>query len=109
MPHLPSEAVDRAFAALESFDVALVPSSDGGYCAVGLRAEADVFSGIPMSTASVLRDTLLRAENLGLSAHLLPESFDVDEPDDVLALDDLIRRGLADLPFTRAALRKILG
>lgn len=108
VPHLPIATIEEAFTALETADVALVPSADGGYCLVGLHAPVDVFSTVRMSTPTVLRDTLGRIESLGLSARLLAPSFDLDEPDDLRALDDLIRRGDVDLPFTRAVLQRML-
>ena len=106
-PHLPDRVIDAAFAALDEHDVALVPSADGGYCLVAVRAAVDVFSGVRMSSATTLEETLARIEASGSSVRLLEPSFDVDEPADVRALAALLRNGDANLPFTRAVLERL--
>lgn len=106
-PHLAAAGAERAMAALSSHDVALLPSRDGGYALVGLRRELDLFSGIEMSTALVLQQTLARARDLGATVDLLPESFDVDDVTDLRHLALAIASGEVDLPFTRAALEQI--
>lgn len=108
VPHLPPAAVSAAFAALDAVDVVLVPTRDGGYGLVGLRRPVDLFSGIPMGTDAVLRRTEERAQSLGLTRHLEPETFDVDEPEDLVELAELLRRGTVVLPSTAAQLRSVL-
>jgi len=108
VPHLPVEAVDEAYALLDDADVVLRPSSDGGYHLIGLKAPWDLFSGIPMSTDRVLRETVERAESSGLSVHCLTPSFDVDTIDDLKRLSEYLATMNDPLPRTREALRKIL-
>src|SRR6185436_4929337 len=88
-PHLPDSVIDGAFAALDDADVVLVPSVDGGYCLIGLREPLDVFSGVRMSTPNTLEDTIRRVERRGWSARLLDASFDIDEPEDLAALEEV--------------------
>ena len=85
-PVLDGDDVRRALQALEQRDIALCPDGGGGYCLVGLRAPAPGLFDHPMSTASVLSDTLRQAQALGLSTALLPESFDIDRAADLAAL-----------------------
>jgi rSAM/selenodomain-associated transferase 1 len=106
-PHLSDRVIDAAFTALDEHDVALVPSADGGYCLIALRAAVDVFTGVPMSSASTLEETLGRIAASGLSVRLLEPSFDVDEPADVTALAALLREGGVDLPLTRTELARL--
>lgn len=110
-PHLPAEALAGAAAALgRDADVVIGPALDGGYYLLGLTAPAPaLFSGIPWSTDAVLAATLARARMLGLRTHLLPETFDVDEPTDVARLLDLLSSGDATLPRTESVLRGIAG
>jgi uncharacterized protein len=103
-PHLPDAAIEAAFADLGSSDVTIVPTRDGGYCAIGMRAPWDLFSGVPMSTASVFAETRARAAALGLEVKIVAESFDVDEPEDLKRLEAVIARGAVSLPHVAAVL-----
>ncbi len=106
-PHLRDEWLDEAAARLETADLVLGPSEDGGYYLIAMRAPHDVFSGIEMSTARVLADTQRKAEAAGLRVYLLPATFDIDEAADVDRLRDLlVRDGYADrLPATAVVLK----
>jgi rSAM/selenodomain-associated transferase 1 len=106
VPHVSDRDLDEAEEALDDADIVLGPSADGGYCLIAMRALHDVFSGIAMSTGAVLAETLAKANAARLRVHLLPESFDIDEPRDLVRL----RRLLAEagyhqrLPHTAATL-----
>ncbi len=85
-PTLGADALRVALAALERADVVLCPDLDGGYNLVGLRRfRAGLFSH-PMSTPSVLADTLAAAGALGLTHAVLPAGFDIDTPRDLARL-----------------------
>jgi len=104
-PHLAETAIVAAFSALDQCDAVLMPTRDGGYCLVGLRAAHDIFSRIPMGTAQVFESTRARLDDLGLRYHLLPASFDIDELEDVAELSRLLARGKVPLPQTASVLR----
>jgi hypothetical protein len=104
VPHIPDRSVAAAFAALVDHDVVLAPSPDGGYCLVGLARPADVFTPIAMSTPRVFAETRALIERRGLRLHLLPECFDVDEPEDVEALSVMLQGNEVELPRTRSVL-----
>jgi rSAM/selenodomain-associated transferase 1 len=104
VPHLPTETVDAAFRALNDCEVSLVPSSDGGYCLIGLRRLVDLFTPIEMSTAKVFAQTRSLLDARGLRAQILVPSFDIDEPEDLRRLAKLIESGEVELPHTGAAL-----
>jgi rSAM/selenodomain-associated transferase 1 len=60
--------------------VVLGPAHDGGYYLLGLKApHRRLFQDIAWSTEHVARQTLDRAAELGLSVHVLPEWYDVDD------------------------------
>jgi hypothetical protein len=103
-PHIVDAAIDAAFAALDDHDAVFVPTRDGGYCLVGMRAAHDIFSGIAMGTSAVFEQTCARLDALGLRWRALETSFDVDEIGDVATLADLIDRDAVSLPRTRAVL-----
>ena len=78
-PTLPSAYVAQAFDRLDSADVVLGPCRDGGYYLIGVRQpQPRLLREVPMSTPTVLRDTLALADELGLRVALLPEWYDVD-------------------------------
>ncbi len=102
-PHLSVATVAAAGAALDTHDIVVGPTHDGGYYLLGMRGWHDVLSGVTMSTRSALDDILARAAAARLSVAILDETFDVDGPDDL----PLLRRRVAeqdDLTHTRAAL-----
>jgi rSAM/selenodomain-associated transferase 1 len=108
-PHLRIDWLRQAEAQLEGADVVLGPSADGGYYLVAMRDAHDIFSGVRMSTPTALADTLRRVEQLGLQAHLLPPTFDVDEVGDLERLRALLQEpgAASELPYTAAALARI--
>lgn len=79
------EAIDVL--ALGRADVVLGPVEDGGYYLIGLRRPSPfLFRDITWSTPRVLRDTLARAQTVGLRVHLLPVWYDVDTETDLRRL-----------------------
>jgi rSAM/selenodomain-associated transferase 1 len=58
----------------------LGPSTDGGYYLLGLKKpHRRLFEGVAWSTESVARQTLDRAAEIGLTVHVLPPWYDVDD------------------------------
>lgn len=105
-PHVPLEWLEGGFSLLGRHDVTLGPCDDGGYYLIGMRAPHDLFSGIRMSTARVLGETLALAQRQGLSTALLPMTFDVDDVGGLAALDHWLEANPAlVLPRTRMLLR----
>lgn len=90
-PHTRDAWIAAAEERLEESDVVLGPSADGGYFLVAMRKPHDIFSGVAMSTPSVLAQTQQLIASMGLRAHLLPRSFDVDEAADVERLRNELR------------------
>lgn len=83
-PTLPPAYVHRAAAALVRADVVLGPTEDGGCYAIGLRnVPAAFFRGVAWSTAAVCRQLAERAEQRGLTCHVLPAWYDLDTEDDI--------------------------
>jgi len=104
-PTLRLATLAAAREALERSDLVLCPDRDGGYNLVGLRRPAPGLFAHPMSTASVLADTLARAAAAGLEPALLPAGFDIDTAADLRLLAEARQRGDAgDCPRTLAFL-----
>lgn len=86
-PTLPPRAIAKAANSLDTHDISVIPSSDGGYVLLGLReAYRAVFSGIGWSTPAVYGQTLQRIEEAGLSVYEGAPWRDVDEPGDLARL-----------------------
>ena len=105
-PTLGRGPIDEACAALDSVDLTIGPSADGGWYLIGMRAlHLGVFDNVDWSTPRVYAQTLSQAQALDLRVHAVQEWYDVDEPADL----DRLQRELADgpptlAPNTRAAL-----
>ena len=86
-PSLPCELVERAFTLLETRDVVLGPTPDGGYYLVGAADRVPpIFAGVAWSTPRVWEQTMEQVRVAGLSLAELPPWYDVDEPVDLARL-----------------------
>ena len=82
-PEITAADILEAWQALASKDVVLGPATDGGYWLIGLnRDHPGLFENIDWSTPQVLAQTLLRAEQNGLTVHQLRALPDVDSLSD---------------------------
>ena len=85
-PAVGADTVARALAALETADVVLGPSRDGGYYLMALRENRpELFAGIEWSTRSVLAETVARARVAGLRITFLEVESDIDTAADLAA------------------------
>ena len=92
-PNLPVEYVEKAAEFLDSVDVVLGPSGDGGYYLIGMKNPVrEIFEDIAWSTDQVLQATLEKLNSIGKTYKLLPEMKDVDELED---LQELLKQLLA--------------
>jgi rSAM/selenodomain-associated transferase 1 len=109
-PTLPAELVDEACAALDTHDVVIGPSIDGGYYLIAMaQPHPGLFEGIDWSTSRVYGQTVARADELGLRTHAVSEWYDVDAPADLERLQHELRGTAPSVaPNTRAALDRLL-
>ncbi len=95
-PTLPPAYIAQAFTQLESaqIDAVFGPCKDGGYYLIGVDApHPRLVLDVRMSTPHVLRDTLLLADEEGLTTALTPPWYDVDTIDELAKLQrELTRR-----------------
>ena len=105
-PTLPATYIERADRLLDSHDLVVGPSEDGGYYLVGLRQpRPELFRGIAWSTRHVTAQTLDRAAEFGLSVAILPAWYDVDTGADL----ERLRMEVAGLPSVALrATRRVL-
>lgn len=86
-PKLGREALHGIALDLHRHDAVIVPATDGGYVALGLRRfEPTLFTHMPWSTPEVAHLTRQRLAAAGLSLHEWPPEHDIDEPADLAHL-----------------------
>ncbi|MBW3633834.1 MAG: TIGR04282 family arsenosugar biosynthesis glycosyltransferase [Chloroflexi bacterium] len=106
-PQLPVAVVREAFAALTDHDVVMGRTVDGGYYLIGVRGFQDILTGVPMSTATVADALADRSKRRGLRLAELPETFDIDEEQDLEHLRLALDPDGAAAPATWVALRRL--
>ena len=93
-PTLPIAYIERGMELLDSRDLVIGPSTDGGYYLIGFsKSGADrtipvIFQDIAWSTEHVLRATLEKVDGTNATLGLLPPWYDVDTPSDLKFLRD---------------------
>jgi rSAM/selenodomain-associated transferase 1 len=81
IPDLPSNFIKDAFLALETHEVVIGPSFDGGYYLIGFRKDTflpEAFDGINWGTQSVFQETLTVLQGAGYKIHIHPKWSDID-------------------------------
>ena len=100
-PHLPAAVLETAFELLEASDLVVGPTHDGGYYLVGAKAShPGLFTSNEMGTGNALDTLLTRARELGLSAHLTDQFYDIDVTEDLSQLAHELRLAPARAPRT---------
>jgi len=100
-PALPERLLEAARAGLLRADAVLGPADDGGFYLLGLRACPEgLLAGLPWSAADTCARTLDRLRERGLRVEVLEPWFDVDRPEDLDRLRELLRTGQLDAPRT---------
>ncbi|RYU93337.1 TIGR04282 family arsenosugar biosynthesis glycosyltransferase [Emticicia agri] len=90
-PALETEIVEEAFLTLNSAEVVIGPTFDGGYYLLGLKkAFACLFTNKQWSTETVYQDTMQNISELNLSYAVLKQLSDIDTIEDWLPFKDLL-------------------
>lgn len=89
-PQLTDEHLSSLITHLQSgVDGAVIPATDGGYVALGLRRfSSKIFEGVDWGSSCVLAQTLARFDQLQWSVELMPALADIDHPEDLSLLSD---------------------
>ena len=88
-PTLPLSYISQAIAGLNSRDIVIGPSMDGGYYLIGFATQnlanivPSIFEEIAWSTSHVFQQTLERIRTMNATVKLLPPWYDVDTPEDL--------------------------
>ena len=107
-PHLPPAVLKAAFNQLDTHDVVVGPTHDGGYYLVGAKAShRNLFARDGMGTNSALETLLAQAQVLGLSVGFADSFYDVDIADDLDRLAEELRAAPSKAPRTAAWLCRL--
>lgn len=91
LPLMKETHLEAGFAALDGADVAIGPTSDGGYYLIGMKVpHEEVFRISGYGGATALENTLTAGKQAGLEVALSLPCDDVDTPEDLRALPDLL-------------------
>jgi hypothetical protein len=102
-PHLPSSALEIAFDVLETCDLVIGPTNDGGYFLVGARASyPGLFINDGMGTTTALETLLAHASKLQLSVRVLEAFYDIDVAADLSQLAEELQLAPQRAPRTAA-------
>jgi rSAM/selenodomain-associated transferase 1 len=79
-PNLPGSIVDACMGGLSRADAVIAPSTDGGFCALGLkRAHPQLFDPVHWGSSVVLEQITRNARRLGLNLRTTVPWYDVDD------------------------------
>jgi uncharacterized protein len=107
-PNLPGPIVDSCMGRLSRADAVIVPSSDGGFCALGLkRAHPELFDRVHWGSSVVLEEITRNARRLGLSLGTTEAWYDVDDLDALARLQADLSSDGRFATRTAAALARI--
>jgi len=102
-PHLPASVLETAFDELETCDLVVGPTHDGGYYLVGARAShPGLFTNDGMGTRTALEGLLARASSLQLSVRMIDPFYDIDVAADLSQLADELQLAPRRAPRTAA-------
>lgn len=94
LPLMTAEHLKSGFSALEDHDIAIGPTTDGGYYLIGMKKPSrDVFRISGYGGATVFENTVAAARDAGLTVGLADPCDDVDTPEDLLALSGQVTPG----------------
>lgn len=91
LPGMTAAHLESGFAVLEETDIAIGPTSDGGYYLIGMKLPCrEVFRIEGYGGATVFEKTVAAAKNAGLTVGLAMTCDDVDTPEDLKNLAETV-------------------
>ena len=86
-PEIHAGILNQAAVELKNNELVIGPAEDGGYYLLGMKTlQKELFEEVQWSTESVLKQTLEKAETLGLKVSLLESLNDIDTEEDLKKL-----------------------
>ncbi|NLK42808.1 MAG: glycosyltransferase [Tissierellia bacterium] len=91
LPLMDKEDIERAFNILETNDIAISPTYDGGYYLIGMKEENKDIFNMKYSTSSVFEETIEKIGAMGKSYGIGNIQLDIDDIDDLLKLYEILK------------------
>ena len=93
IPGIRSETIDSALELLDSTDVVMGPTEDGGYYLIGMKSvHPEAFDVRTYGVSTVFDETIASIRKAGLSAGLVSAYPDIDTPEDLAGFRRMMRR-----------------
>ena len=105
IPLLKKEDIERAFELLETKDLVISPTYDGGYYLIGMKEENTEIFSMKYSTSSVFDETIDKIRSLDKSFEVGNYQLDIDDKNDFLRLYEILKE---DETFTCDYTRELL-
>lgn len=108
-PTVPLAYISQAVEALDTCDVVVGPSVDGGYYLIGFSNQnltdvvPTIYEGIAWSTKNVLQQTVEHIHRINAKLNLLPVWYDVDTPEDL----DFLQAHLSALRLAEGSVQAV--
>jgi uncharacterized protein len=98
IPELTPEIIASSFSGLGENDIVIGPAYDGGYYLLGMKKyHSSLFSSnISWGESNVLKSTMLEAKRNLLTAGILKKLHDIDRPEDLFIIKDMLSEALPD-------------
>ena len=101
VPELRADSVDKAFKLLDTSDVVIGPTEDGGYYLIGMKSlHEEAFKVEKYGTSTVLEETVASMKTGRLSIGVADSYRDIDNHEDLAAFRERMRKS-PDLRKTR--------
>ncbi|TJX12890.1 glycosyltransferase [Tissierella creatinini] len=91
LPLMNKEDIERAFEILETKDLVISPTYDGGYYLIGMKEENKEIFNMKYSTSSVFDETIDKIKSLDKSYGVGSYQLDIDDKDDFLKLYKILK------------------
>lgn len=91
LPLMNKKDIERAFEILETKDLVISPTYDGGYYLIGMKEENKEIFNMKYSTSSVFDETIDKMKSLDKSYGIGNYQLDIDEKNDFLRLYKILK------------------
>ncbi|MFA5523098.1 MAG: TIGR04282 family arsenosugar biosynthesis glycosyltransferase [Tissierellales bacterium] len=110
LPLINRKDIEVAFKVLETKDIVISPTYDGGYYLIGMKEENKDIFNIKYSTSSVFEETLDRIKSTGRSYGKGNTQLDVDDMTDFLMLYKILKEDKSfSCDNTRKLVNEVMG
>lgn len=109
LPLINTKDIEVAFKVLQTKDIAISPTYDGGYYLIGMKEENKDIFNIQYSRSSVFQETICKIESMGKSFGQGNIQLDIDDRNDFFRLYEILKTDkIVSCNNTRKLFNKII-